>query len=152
MHAGRSVVAYRTLPLMWPDRCPTGWDDWGRPWALMDIAEGDISRKQKAWSHPHTEGRALITVLVRYDEEPYYFPNATAILRALHPLGVRGAEEVKVTPPGSHGQSTQTMKKVEQLLRPDTYPHCAAVSSCLQRWPKFAHQGEGYCEGRPMPG
>ncbi len=90
---------------------------------------------QKVWRHPHMDGRALIAVLVRYDEEPYYFLDATALLKALHRSV--GAEEVKVAPPGSHGWSAQNLKKVEQLLRPHTYPPpppCAAVSACLQRW------------------
>ncbi len=147
---GRSIVAYRTLPLMRSDRQPVGWDEWGRPWALMDIAKRDIPTNQEVWCHPHTKGRALVAVLVRYDEEPYYFPDAPTLLKAL-PRRAR-AEGVTEAQPGTQGWSAQKLKQVEQLLRPHTYPPCAAVSACLRKWPQFAHQGEGYREGPAMPG
>ncbi len=150
LRAERSTVAYRTLPLMRPGRWPDGWDKWGRPWALMDIAVGDIPTNQEVWCHSHTEGRALIAVLVRYDEEPYYFPDATTLLRALHRSAK--AEGVTVAQLGSQGWNTRNLKKVDQLLRLCIYPPCAAVSACLQRWAQFAHRGEGYREGPTMPG
>ncbi len=120
LHAGRSIVAYCTLALMRPARQPEVWDDWGHPWALMDIAEWHIPTNQKVWRHPHTDGRALIAILVRYGNEPYYFPDTTALLKALHRSA--GAEEVKVAPPGSNGWNTQDLKKVEQLLQPTPIP------------------------------
>ncbi len=82
------------------------------------------------------------------------FPNATALLKALH--WSAGAEGIEVTQPGYNGWNTQDLKKVEQLLRPPTYPPCAAVAACLQslhtREKKFAHQGEGYRVAPPMLG
>ncbi len=37
-------------------RRPEGWDDWGHPWALMDIAEKDLPMDRVVWHHPHTDG------------------------------------------------------------------------------------------------
>ncbi len=147
LRAGRSIFAYHTLPLMRCGRRPEGWDKWGCPWALMDIAKKDIPTNQEVWQQPHTEGRALVAVLVRYDEEPYYFPDATALLRALHRSAK--AEGVTIAQLGSQGWSGRELKRVERLLRPHTY---ATVSACLRKWAQFAHRGEGYREGPPMPG
>ena len=77
---GRSIVAHHTLPLMHADRRPAGWDRWGRPWALMDIAQELVPHDGKVWRRAHLPGRVLVAVLVRYDEEPYYFPDAPALL------------------------------------------------------------------------
>ncbi len=79
-----SIVAYHTLPLMRSDRRPTGWDKWGRPWALMDIAKKHVPTDKKVWRRSHTKGRVLVAVLVRNDEVSYYFPDAPALLKALH--------------------------------------------------------------------
>ncbi len=62
------------------------------------------------------------------------------------------AEGLPAAQPGTQGWSAQELKRVEHLLRPHTYPPCAAVSACLRKWPQFAHRGEGYREGPPMPG
>ncbi len=148
--AGRSMVAYRTLPLMWPDRRPAGWDKWGRPWALMDIAKKHVLADKGVWRRSHTEGRVLVAVLVRHDEEPYYFPDAPALLNALHPSAK--AEGVSAAQPGTQGWNARDLKQVEHLLRPLTYPPCAAVTACLRKWTQFAHRGEGYREEPPMPG
>ncbi len=78
---GQLIVAYHTLPLMRSDRRPAGWDKWGRPWALMDIAQEHVPRDSR---RAHTPGWVLVAVLVRHDEEPYYFPDAPALLRTLH--------------------------------------------------------------------
>ena len=48
---GRSIVAHHTLPLMRADRRLAGWDKWGRPWALMDIAQELVPRDGKVWCH-----------------------------------------------------------------------------------------------------
>ena len=80
---GRLMVAYHTLPLMRSDRRPAGWDKWGRPWSLMDIAKEHVPADKKVWRHSHTKGRVLVAVLLRYDEEPYYFPDAPSLLNAL---------------------------------------------------------------------
>ncbi len=53
---GHSIVAYHTLPLMRADRWPAGWDRWGRPWALMDIAQDLVPRDGKVWRHAHLPG------------------------------------------------------------------------------------------------
>ncbi len=37
-----------------------------------------------------------MAILARYDDEPYYFPDATALLKALHRSA--GSEKVKVAP------------------------------------------------------
>ncbi len=147
--AGRSIVAYHTLPLMRPGRRPKGWDEWGHPWALMDIAKKDIPANQEVWRYPHTEGR-LIVDLVRHDKEPYYFPDAPALLRVLHRNAK--AEGVTVAQPGAQGWNARDLEQVEQLLRPHTYPPCATVSACLRKWVQFVYRGEGYREGPPMPG
>ncbi len=116
----------------------------------MDIAKENLPTNQEVWHHSHTEGRVLVAVLVRHDKEPYYFPDATILLKALHQNAE--AEGITVAQPGSQGWNAQNFKKVEQLLRPHTYPPCATVSVCLQRWAQFAHRGEGYREGPPLPG
>ncbi len=87
-------------------------------------------------------------MLVRYDEEPYYFPDA--LLKALQ-RNVSN-ENIEISPPGSNGWNAQDLKQVERLLQPPTYPPCAMVTACLQKWKKFAHQGVGYRKGPPMPG
>ncbi len=92
----------------------------------------------------------MVAVLVRYDEEPYYFPDAPTLLRALHRNAK--AEGVTTAQPGTQGWSDRDLKQVEQLLRPHTYPPCATVSACLRKWPLFAHRGKGYREGPSMPG
>ncbi len=102
----------------------------------------------KVWRRTHLPGRVLVAVLVRFDEEPYYFPNAPALLRALHQNAK--AEGDIVAQPGPNGWSE--LKQVETLLRPHTYPPCGAVASCLREWTQFAHRGEGYREGPAMPG
>ncbi len=83
---GRSIVAHHNLPFMHPDRRPAGWDRWGRPWALMSIAQELVPRDGKVWHRAHLPGRVLVAVLVRFDEEPYYFPDAPALRRALHQM------------------------------------------------------------------
>ncbi len=88
--------------------------------------------------------------LVRFDEEPYYFPDAPALLRALHQSAK--AEGVVAAQPGAQGWSGRELKQVEALLQPHTYPPCGAVTSCLREWTQFAHRGEGYREGPAMPG
>ncbi len=42
----------------------------------MDIVKKDVPTNQEVWYRSHTKGRVLVAVLVRYDEEPYYFPDA----------------------------------------------------------------------------
>ncbi len=36
--------------------------------------------------------------------------------------------------------------------RPISYPSFAAGAMCVEKWRKFAYQGEGYSKGPPMPG
>ncbi len=147
---GRSIVAHHTLPLMRADRRPVGRDKWGRPWALMDIAQELVPRDGKVWRRALLPGRVLVAVLVRYDEEPYYFPDAPALLRALHQNAK--AEGDIAAQPGAQGWSGRELNQVETLLRPHTYPPCGAATSCLREWTQFAHRGEGYREGPAMPG
>ncbi len=92
----------------------------------------------------------FIAVLVWFDDEPYYFPYAGTLLKALQ----RSAQEVNVTvsPPGPNGWNPCELNRVEELLRLRSYPPCAAVAACLRKLMRFAHQGEGYREGPPMPG
>ncbi len=94
----RSVVVYGTLPLMWQGKRHGGWGNCGRPWTLMDIAEEHIPKDREVCRHPHMDGRAFITVLVRYDDEPYYFPDAKALLKALHQSAE--TEKIEISPPG----------------------------------------------------
>ena len=77
----------------------------------MDIAEKHILTHQEVWRHPHTDGRVFIAVLVRYDEEPYYFPDMTALLKALHRSA--GAEKIEISPPGSNSWNAGDLKLVE---------------------------------------
>ncbi len=112
--AGRSIVAYRTLSLMRSDRRPAGWDKWGRPWALMDSAKKHVPPDKKVWRHPHTAGWVLVAVLVRNDEEPYYFPDAPALLNALHRSAK--AEGDMTAQPGAQAWSDREFKQVEHLL------------------------------------
>ncbi len=146
----RSIVAYHTLPFMRAGRRPAGWDKWGRPWALMDIAQELIPHDGKVWHQAHTPRWVLVAVLVRHDEEPYYFPDAPTLLRTLHQNAK--AEGDVTAQPGAQGWSARELKQVETLLRPHTYPPCGAVTSCLRRWTQVAHRGEGYHEGPAMPG
>ncbi len=147
---GGSIVAYHTLPLMHADRQPAGWDRWGQPWALMDIAQYLVPRNGKVWRHAHLPGRVLVAVLVRYDAEPYYFPDAPALLQTLHQNAK--AEGDIAAQLGAQGWSAHELKQVEILLRPHTYPPCGALTSCLRGWTQFAHWGDGYREGPAMPG
>ena len=116
----------------------------------MDNAQQLVPRDGKVWRHAHTPGRVLVAVLVRHDEEPYYFPDAPALLRTLHQNAK--AEGDVAAQPGAQGWSARELKRVEALLRPHTYPPCGAVTSCLRKWTQFAHRGEGYREGPAMPG
>ncbi len=65
-------------------------------------------------------GRVLVAVLVRFDEEPYYFPDAHALLRAFHQN--TKAEGDIVAQPGPNRWSGRELKKVEALLQPHTVP------------------------------
>ncbi len=111
---GRSIVAYHTLPFIRADRRPAGWDKWRRPWALMDIAQEHVPRDRKVWRRAHTPGRVLVAVLVRHDEEPYYFPDAPALLMTLHQNAK--AEGNIAAQPGAQGWSARELKWVEYLL------------------------------------
>ncbi len=53
---GRLIVAHHTLPFMHLDRRPAGWDRWGQPWALMDIAQELVPRDGKVWRRAHLPG------------------------------------------------------------------------------------------------
>ena len=116
----------------------------------MDIAKKHVPHDRKVWRHSHTPGRVLVAVLVKNDEELYYFPDSPALLKALHRSAK--AEGVTAAQPGAQGWSERELKHVEHLLRSHTYPPCGAVTSCLRKWTQFAHRGEGYREGPPMPG
>ncbi len=105
---GRLIVAYHTLPLMRSDRRPAEWDKWGWPWALMDIAQEHVPRNRKVWRRAHTPGRVLVAVLVRHDEELYYFPDAPALLRTLHQNAK--AEGDVAAHPGAQGWSARELK------------------------------------------
>ncbi len=88
---------------MQADRWPAGWDKWGRPWALMNIAKKHVPHDRKVWRHSHTPGWVLVPVLVRNDEEPYYFPDTPALLKALHRSAK--AEGVTAAQRGAQGWS-----------------------------------------------
>ncbi len=122
----------------------------GPPLGVDGHCEEGNPTDQRVWYYPHTKGRVLVAVLVRYDEEPYYFPDSPALLKALHQSAK--VEKLTVAQPGAQGWSAQELRQVKHLLRPHTYTPCAAVSVCLKKWPQFAHRGEGYREGPPMPG
>ncbi len=77
------MVNYTTLPSMRIGQQPTGWDEWGRPLALMDIAKKDLPGDGGIWHCPHTNGCTFVVVLVRYDDEPYYFPDVGTLLMAV---------------------------------------------------------------------
>ncbi len=70
----------------------------------MSIAEAQLPRDRDIWHLPQGEGHTLIAVLIRYDEEPYYFPDAKAILNALQ----RNALDmgVKIFPHPTQGHRT----------------------------------------------
>ena len=107
----------------------------------MDIAKKHVPHDRKVWRHSHTPGWVLVAVLVRHDEEPYYFPDAPNLLKALQ--WSAGAEGVIAAQPGAQGWSDRELKQVEHLLRPHTYPPCGAMKSCLKKWTQFAHRLEG---------
>ncbi len=79
---GQSRIRYDRLPTMRAGHSPAGWDAWGRPWAFMNIAKRLIEGEE-LWYQELAGGRVLIAVLVRYAQEPYYFPSARALLEAL---------------------------------------------------------------------
>ncbi len=54
-----------------------------------------------------------------------------------------------VAQPGPGGWNAKDLSQVEALLRLRSYPRCAAVAVCLERWQR---DGEGYQEDLPMPG
>ncbi len=112
----RSIVAYHTLPFMRADRRPAGWDKWGRPWALMDIAQELVPRDGKVWRLAHMPGWVLGVVLVRHDEEPYYFSDAPALLRTLHQNAK--AEGDVAAQPGAQGWSARELKRAGGYAAP----------------------------------
>ncbi len=93
---GRSWIRYDHLPTMHEGHSPAGWDVWGRPWAFMNIAKCQLERED-TWYHELPGGRVLIAVLVRFGQEPYFFPSARALLEALQ----RNAcdQGVEIAPP-----------------------------------------------------
>ncbi len=97
---GKSMVDYATLPIMQTGRRPTGWDAWGlvRHWVLLHIAEKDLLKDIRIWHLPRTNGHTFIAVLLRYYDEPYYFPHVGSLLKALQ-RNAQG-EDVIVSQPG----------------------------------------------------
>ncbi len=88
-------------------------------------------------------------MLVRFAQEPYFFPSAGALLEALqHNTYDRGVE---IAPPTLEGWTTNTQYEVEALLRPETYPPCDMVMNILRRWNGFAYSAQGYRDAVPMP-
>ncbi len=98
---------------------PAGWDAWGRPWAFMNIARR-LLEGEDTWYQELPGGRVLIAVLVRHDQEPYFFPSARALLEALQRNACDQGREI--APPTREGWTTNTQYEVEALLRPETYP------------------------------
>ncbi len=91
----------------------------------------------------------MIAVLVRFAQEPYFFPSARALLEALQRNACdRGTE---IAPPTREGWATNTQYEVEALLRPETYPPCDTVMNILRRWNGFAYSAQGYRDAVPMP-
>ena len=72
---GRSRIRYDRLPTMREGHSPAGWDVWGRPWAFMNICRR-LLEGENVWYHALPGGRVLIAVLVRFAQEPYFFPSA----------------------------------------------------------------------------
>ncbi len=145
---GRSRIRYDLLPTMREGHSPAGWDAWGRSWAFMNIARR-LLKGGDTWYHELPGGRALIAVLVRHDQEPYFFPSARALLEALQRNACDQRREI--APPTREGWTTNTQDEVGALLRPETYPPCDTVMNVLRRWNKFAYSAEGYREVMPMP-
>ena len=146
---GRSKVQYDCLPTMRKGHSPAGWDAWGRPWAFMNVTRQEMPEGDNTWYHTLAGGRVLIAVLVHFDQEPYFFPSAKALLQALQ----RNVcdQEVEITPPTREGWTTNTQYQVEALLRPMTYPPCETVMNILRWWNGFAYSGQGYRDAVPMP-
>lgn len=57
-----------------------------------------------------------------------------------------------VPQPGPTGWDDTDWHQVGALLQPISYSHYAKVATCIEKWKRFAGQGEGYREGPPMPG
>ena len=127
---------------------PAGWDAWGRPWAFMNIAKR-LLEGEDTWYHKLPGGRVLIAVLVRYAQEPYFFPSARVLQEALQ----RNAcdRRTEIAPPTLEGWTTDVQYEVEALLRPETYPPCNTVMNILGRWNDFAYSAQGYRDAVPMP-
>ncbi len=146
---GRSAIQYDHLPTMREGHSPAGWDAWGCPWAFMNVARRELPEGEDTWYYTLAGGGVLITVLVRFDREPYFFPSARALLQALQ----RNAcdQGVKITPPTREGWTLNDQFRVEALLRPETNPPCEAVMAVLKRWNGFPYSGQGYRAAVPMP-
>ncbi len=144
----QSRIRYDRLLTMREGHSPAGWDAWGRPWAFMNIAKRQLEGED-TWCHGLPVGRILNAVLVRFAQEPYFFPSTRALLEALQRNACdRGME---IAPPTREGWTTNTQYEVEALLRPETYPHCDTVMNILRRWNGFAYSAQGYRDAVPMP-
>ncbi len=116
------MIRYDHLLTMRKGHSPAGWDARGCPWAFMNVAQRELPEGENVWYHALAGGRVLIAVLVRYTQEPYFFPSDRALLEALQ----RNAcdREVEIAQPTWEGWTTNTQCEVEALLRPETYPPC----------------------------
>ncbi len=145
---GQSIIRYDRLPTMREGHNPAGWDAWGHPWAFMNIAKRQLEGED-TWYHELPGGRVLIAVLVRYTQEPYFFPSARALLEALqHNACDQGTE---IAPPTREGWTTNTQYEVEAVFRPEAYPPCDTVMNILRRWNSYAYSTQGYRDAMPMP-
>ncbi len=146
---GRSVIRYDRLLTMHEGHSPAGWDAWGHPWAFMNVAQRQLPEGENVWYHALAGERVLIAVLVRFGQEPYFFPSARALLEALQRNACdRGVE---IAPPTREGWTTNTQYEVEALLMPETYPPCDTVMNLLRRCNGFAYSAQGYRDAVPIP-
>ncbi len=103
---------------MWPSHEPVAWDEWGRPWAFINIGMNDLPNKEDTCFLPLGNGCTLKAVLVRHDLEPYYFPSAQALLVVLQRNALD--QDKKIPPLALTGWTPAIRDDVEQLLQPIT--------------------------------
>ncbi len=140
------VEAHR-LPKLPRGVIPRGWDEWGRPWALMDCPADKVPQVA---SNQGCE-RVTVAVLVGFPPEPFYFPNATSLdyaMRYRSKAGKKGTLTcgLNLEADGQWKDPAVTYKR----LKLPTYQHSVPVQELLRshHWIAFR---DGLWGNRPNP-
>ncbi len=101
---------------MWPGHEPVAWDEWGRPWAFMNIGMNDLPDEEDTcffasgkWAHP--KGRPSLT-----RPGGLLFPQCSSSPGCAAKECTRSGQEDPTT--STHGMDAPIRHDVEQLLQP----------------------------------